>query len=91
MRKTGLPYAVLLTIVVMAGASCSRQAETAPGRQTTCPVMKGKPVNPDIYIDVDGKRIFACCPGCIVTIKADPEKYISEMEAEGVILEDAPE
>jgi YHS domain-containing protein len=52
--------------------------------------MKGEKINPNLYADVNGKRIYACCPGCIVKIKAEPEKYIAQLEAEGVMLEEAP-
>ena len=86
-RSIAAALALLLGIGI---SGCSRQAETVPGKQTTCPVMKGKAVNPNLYVDAAGKRIYVCCPGCIATVKADPEKYIGEMEAEGIILEEVP-
>lgn len=58
--------------------------------QTTCPVMGGK-INKAQYADVKGHRIYVCCPGCIGKIKADPDKYIKQLKAEGVELEKAPE
>ncbi len=58
--------------------------------QTTCPVMEGNEINKELYADVDGKRIYVCCGGCIAKIKEDPKKYIKKLEAEGVTLEDAP-
>jgi len=54
--------------------------------QETCPVMGGK-VNKELYVDVNGKRIYVCCSACIETIKANPDKYIKKMEAEGIVLE----
>ncbi len=57
--------------------------------QATCPVMGGK-INKKQYADVNGKRIYVCCPGCIGTIKADPDKYIKKMEKEGVVLDTPP-
>ncbi len=57
--------------------------------QTTCPVMKGNPINKELFVDVEGKRIYICCKGCDATIKKDPKKYIAQLEAEGVVLEDA--
>lgn len=57
--------------------------------QTKCPVMGG-PVNRKEYADVKGKRIYACCGGCIAKIKADPDKYIKALENQGVVLEDIP-
>ena len=58
-------------------------------KQTTCPVMGGR-INQKQFVDVKGKRIYVCCAGCIGQIKADPDKYIQQMEAEGVTPENAP-
>ncbi len=58
-------------------------------KQTTCPVMGGK-INLRHYADVEDKRIYVCCPGCIETIKQNPSKYIADLEAKGIALEDAP-
>ena len=64
-----------------------KQAETK--QQTTCPVMGGK-INKAQYADVNGYRIYVCCPGCIEKIKAEPEKYIKKLKAEGVVLDKTP-
>ena len=64
------------------------QASTAPDTtqklvpQKTCPVMGG-PVNKKIYIDYNGKRMYACCPGCLGEMKSTPEKYIKIIEKRG--------
>jgi len=78
--KKRLLIAMLLGVASMAFA--------AP--QTTCPVMGGK-INPTLYVDAEGYRIYVCCGGCIGKVKAEPEKYIKQMKAEGVELEKAPE
>jgi len=54
--------------------------------QTVCPVMGGK-INKAVYVDADGKRIYLCCKGCVDKVKADPSKYISQLESKGVTLE----
>ncbi len=72
------------TAKVMAQATTVPAAEVKP--QTTCPVMGGK-INKDLYVDHAGKRIYVCCQGCIAPIKADPDKFIKKLEAEGVTLE----
>lgn len=59
--------------------------------QTTCPVMKGSPVNKSLYVDAEGYRIYVCCGGCIASVKADPAKYVAQLKADGVELEKAPE
>ena len=58
-------------------------------KQTICPVMKLE-INPELYIDVKGKRIYVCCPPCTKKIKANPDKYIQEMERDGILIEKAP-
>jgi YHS domain-containing protein len=61
-----------------------RSAETAPAEtqsaitQKICPVMGGK-INPTVYTDHEGKRIYFCCPECIDTFKKDPAKYLAKM------------
>jgi hypothetical protein len=40
---------------------------------------------------VEGYRIYVCCGGCIGAIKADPAKYIAQLQADGVELQKTPE
>ncbi|HAL92632.1 MAG TPA: hypothetical protein DCM68_06375 [Verrucomicrobia bacterium] len=78
-----------LLMVALWMAATVAFAEGKP--QTTCPVMKGNPVNKSLYVDAEGYRIYVCCGGCVGAVKADPAKYIAQMKAEGVELEKAPE
>ncbi|MEN8140713.1 MAG: hypothetical protein ABFR97_05750 [Thermodesulfobacteriota bacterium] len=57
--------------------------------QKSCPVMGGE-INRDLYVDVEGKRIYVCCDYCIGEIKKDPAKYIKKLEDAGQELEAAP-
>ena len=43
--------------------------------QTTCPVL-GEPIDKNLYVDYNGKRIYVCCADCIEKVKKNPEKYI---------------
>lgn len=61
----------------------------APAPQTVCPVMGGK-INKNLFVDYAGKRVYVCCPGCLPGLKADPAKYISQLEAKGVKLDVTP-
>jgi YHS domain-containing protein len=63
--------------------------KTADKPQTTCPVM-GNPIDKTLFADYNGKRVYFCCPGCIDTFNADPEKYIKILEDAGVKLEEIP-
>jgi len=59
--------------------------QITPGTQTMCPVMPTHPIK-DVFVDYDGKRIYLCCAGCIDKFNAEPEKFISQMEANGVVF-----
>ena len=74
------------TLPQAATPSLEKAATISP--QTTCPVMGGA-INKDLYVDYDGKRIYACCAGCIGAIKKDPAKYVRQLEAKGITLDTA--
>ena len=74
--------------VAQAGAKAEVKAEAKA--QTHCPVMNA-PINRKLYVDHAGKRIYVCCGGCVARIKADPDKYIRQLEEKGVTLEAVPE
>ncbi len=57
-----------------------KEGVTLEAVQTLCPVMGGK-INKDLFVDVDGRRIYVCCKACIDEVKADPQKYIKKLEA----------
>ena len=59
--------------------------QVTPGTQTMCPVVPTHPIK-DVFIDYDGKRIYLCCAGCIDKFNAEPETFISKMEADGVVF-----
>jgi len=80
MKKSTLMMMVLIAATIAF-------AEGKP--QTTCPVMGGK-INKSLYVDADGVRIYVCCKGCIGKVKADPQKYIKQMQAKGVELKKTP-
>jgi YHS domain-containing protein len=50
--------------------------------QTTCPVM-GEPIDKNLYVDYNGKRIYVCCVNCVDKVKKNPEKYIKKLESMG--------
>lgn len=52
------------------------------GTQKTCPVM-GNPVDKNIFIDYQGKRIFFCCASCKKTFPKEPEKYLKKLSDNG--------
>ncbi len=46
--------------------------------QTTCPVMGGN-INPNIFTEYKGKKVYFCCPSCKDIFEKDPDKYISKL------------
>lgn len=66
-----------------------QKGESVAKVQTTCPVMGGK-INRKYYADVKGKRIYVCCPGCVGTIKNDPDTYINKLKKNGVVPDSVP-
>jgi hypothetical protein len=89
-------FAALPLAAVLASSVCAEDAPKSATTavvlkpQTECPIMAGSAINKNLFADVEGKRIYVCCKGCIAPIKADPKKIIADMTAKGIALEDAP-
>ncbi len=86
--------ALLAGVTVAAGNSEQAQTTSASATavvkaQTLCPVMGG-PVDRSQSVDCDGKRVYVCCGACIDKLKKDPDKYVSQLEAEGITPEPVP-
>jgi YHS domain-containing protein len=47
--------------------------------QKLCPVTDD-PIDPKIYIDYKGRRIYFCCEMCPPMFKKDPEKYLKKID-----------
>ncbi len=95
MKRKNIAMALLAAVVAIGTASYAAEKQAAPEqaqgkKQTHCPVMNKNPINKKMYTDVKGYRIYVCCPGCIGKIKADPDKYIKQMEAKGIAIEKSP-
>lgn len=58
--------------------------------QSTCPVTGEALPAKAGHVDVEGKRIYVCCAGCIGKIQKNPAKYIQQIESAGETLETAP-
>lgn len=54
--------------------------------QTHCPVMGGK-IDSTVFTDIQGQRVYHCCPMCGPKLKADPDKYFKKAAADGVLFE----
>jgi YHS domain-containing protein len=91
MKTMKLSQKTLLSVVLIISLALafSAVAFAKEPNQTKCPVL-GNPVSKKVYTDYNGKRIYFCCPPCISNFKKNPEKYMKQIEKEGIVLEDAP-
>ncbi|MDP2991010.1 MAG: hypothetical protein Q8O57_10675 [Kiritimatiellota bacterium] len=65
-------------------ATAAPAAMTCPAAkaQTLCPIS-GEKINKDVFVDVEGVRIYLCCKDCIEKVKADPKAAIAKIKANG--------
>lgn len=63
-------------------------AAQLPQTQQVCPIS-GDPIDPQFYVDVQGKRIYACNADCLAEIEKDPEGVLIRMIGQGIALESA--
>ena len=52
--------------------------EPEEGDFVNCPVM-GNPIEvskDSLYAEIDGKKYYVCCAGCIKLLKDNPDKYL---------------
>ncbi len=94
MNKIKLGIIPLFALCVLAYAfllpgGIVRSADAAVKPQTICPIMGGA-INKKLFVDVKGKRIYVCCPGCIGEIKANPDAALAKIAENGETAEDAP-
>lgn len=54
--------------------------------QTHCPVMGGK-IDSSIYTDIQGQRVYHCCPACSKPLQKDPDQYFKKASDAGVLFE----
>lgn len=86
-----LSHVLMVLILFAAGASAADKTEKPPAAktlkaQTNCPVMGGK-IDSAAYTDIQGQRVYHCCPGCSSKLKADPDTYFKKAAAQGVLFE----
>ncbi len=81
---------LIFAVPAIADTKGDATTEEVKGKpQTHCPVM-GSPINKKNFYDYKGKRIYYCCYGCIHSISKDPEKYIKQLEDQGIVLDKTP-
>jgi YHS domain-containing protein len=58
--------------------------------QVNCPVT-GDKIDKKVFADYEGKRVYFCCAACQEKFNADAKAIVAKMEAEGIVLDKAPE
>jgi len=93
-RDILIPVLVAMALLIFASALFAQEKEWTCGTgactvaaaqskpQTKCPVMGGK-INKNLFVDVKGYRLYACCTGCVAKLKADPDTYVKKIKANG--------
>jgi YHS domain-containing protein len=62
------------------GPDCTKPCCAAKTvEQTTCPIMKGNPINKSVFTVYQGKKIYFCCPGCDTAFNKNPKKYVKDL------------
>ncbi len=59
-------------------AAAVQTATKSTTEQTTCPVL-GNPIDPAVFVEYKGKKVYFCCRGCDKKFQEDPEKYLAKL------------
>ena len=81
---------LLVPIVIMGGCKKKEPAAPAVSQQisqaiqqemanTICPVM-GEPVDKNIFVEYNGRKIYFCCKDCVKKFEENPEKYLANLK-----------
>ncbi len=73
-----LPASIQNRIRAADSETPATEMSTQEVKQTTCPVM-GNEIDPEVYTDYRGVRVYFCCPPCIPKFEADPQQYIPKL------------
>lgn len=60
-------------------ATPEAKAQAADIEQKTCPVT-GEAINPAVFTEYQGKKVYFCCQGCVAKFEKDPEKYAAKIK-----------
>lgn len=88
-----LTMTVAMLLVASLTAFAGEEKQEAKGdaqkelqNQTLCPVMGGK-IDSTVYTDIQGQRVYHCCPMCSAKLKKDPDTYFKKATADGILFE----
>lgn len=58
--------------------SVSQVQASAVIEQTNCPVMGG-PIDKNVFVEYQGKKVYFCCKQCVAEFQKNPEKYLDKL------------
>src|SRR3990172_2539946 len=61
-----------------------------PGKLQSVDVISGKPINPSIYADYEGYRVYFCCPTSRSDFQQNAQRYLQAIKLRGILLEPTP-
>lgn len=62
-------------------AAISKSTAAPDEPNATCPVTLGEKIDPDQWVDYQGKRVYLCCARCKRKFEADPQAYVANLPA----------
>lgn len=81
----------VIAAAAIAGETDKNKVSAAPApvewkHQTVCPVMGGT-IDSSAYTDIQGQRVYHCCPMCTEKLTADPDTYFKKAAADSIEFE----
>jgi len=77
-KKKSEPAAQEETFTKAVETDIKKAKTVSATEQTLCPVMEA-PINKELYIEYQGKKVYFCCPGCKEKFMQNPEQYIAKL------------
>lgn len=82
---------LIIAAVFLASLAFGEETKNEPAKkefkkQTHCPVMGGK-IKSDVFTDIQGQRVYHCCPMCKRNITEDPDKYFKKAAEDNILFE----
>jgi YHS domain-containing protein len=86
-RKPSLLLGFYLIVLLVSGVILAGLAQASgmgtgvedKNVQKTCPVMVGNKIDPNLYTEYRGKKVYFCCQKCKDAFEANPEKYLHRL------------
>ncbi len=70
---------LLIALPMFGNANEGHDNQSRALAQGTCPVMEGNPVDPSLYVDYKGERVYLCCKTCVKLFTENPEAYLDKL------------